>query len=900
MQYAEREETRREHLRELQLYLNLQPFTIGQYRSLSAWLMLVALQTDQGFVLVNSAIDELLRRSVILPRLVVLEGLCAAVLVRARRRLYRLLTQELTDEQRTGLGALLLPHENGRLTVLAWLRSPPGAPNPRNLLVHVERLKKIRALELPPDLGQRIHHNRLLQLAREGAATTIQHLGRMDEMRRPATLAAVMIEASTTLTDEILDLHDRIIGRLFNDARRKHEASFQASGKAINEKVRLYAKIGQALLAARRDRCDPFAAIEQVVSWEDFERSVIEADALARPEDFDFLGLVTESYGQLRRYTPVLLEMFDFRAASAVAPIMAAIETLRAMNRNRSREIPKNAPTEFISSRWYPYVFTERGMDRRFYELCALTELRNKLRSGDIWVVGSRQYKDFDTYLLTPVRYTALRAENGLQLAVATDAKDYITARVARLKQTLDEVDRLAACGELSDAAIVAGELKIAPLVNAVPEEVDGLMRRAYALLPHVKITDLLLEVDGWTGFAQHFTHRKTGEEPKDRALLLTAVLADAINLGLGKMAEACPGITGRQLDWLASMHIYEETYNKALAELVNFHHRQPFAIHWGEGTTSSSDGQRFRAAGRGEQAGQVNLRYGNEPGVLFYTHISDQYTPFHTKVIAANARDATHVLDGLLYHESELAIEEHYTDTAGYTDHVFALCHLLGFRFAPRIRDLGDKRLYVPDYDGDYPALKSLIGGKLNLTLIQAQWPEILRLAASIRHGTVTASLIIRKISSYPRQNSLAVALREVGRLERTLFMLEWIQNPELRRRVQVGLNKGEAKNALARAVFFNRQGELRDRTFENQRYRASGLNLVVTAIILWNTVYLDRAIAALRDHGVAIDIELLRHLSPVGWEHINLTGDYTWQTNRRAAQGRFRPLRPFGATLV
>jgi len=287
----------------------------------------------------------------------------------------------------------------------------------------------------------------------------------------------------------------------------------------------------------------------------------------------------------------------------------------------------------------------------------------------------------------------------------------------------------------------------------------------------------------------------------------------------------------------------------KALAQIVNYHHRQPFAGHWGEGTTSSSDGQQFRAGGRGEQAGQVNLRYGTEPGVLFYTHVSDQYAPFHTKVINATVRDATYVLDGLLYHESDLKIEEHYTDTAGFTDHVFALCHLLGFRFAPRIRDLADRRIYAPEKGHTYPALQGLVGGTLNVPLMATQWKEALRLATSIKQGTVTASLILRKLGAYPRQNSLALALRELGRVERTLFTLEWLQNPELRRRVQVGLNKGEAKNALARAVFFNRLGELRDRTFENQRYRASGLNLVVAAIVLWNTVYLKRAIEALRE---------------------------------------------------
>jgi hypothetical protein len=124
-------------------------------------------------------------------------------------------------------------------------------------------------------------------------------------------------------------------------------------------------------------------------------------------------------------------------------------------------------------------------------------------------------------------------------------------------------------------------------------------------------------------------------------------------------------------------------------------------------------------------------------------------------------------------------------------------------------------------------------------------------------------------------------------GRIERTLFILDWLQSVELRRRVHAGLNKGEARNALARAVFFNRPGEIRDRSFEQQRYRASGLNLVTAAIVLWNTVYLDRAIRALRATGKIIDDTMLQYLSPLGWEHINLTGDYVWRQAANSMMG-------------
>ena len=152
--------------------------------------------------------------------------------------------------------------------------------------------------------------------------------------------------------------------------------------------------------------------------------------------------------------------------------------------------------------------------------------------------------------------------------------------------------------------------------------------------------------------------------------------------------------------------------------------------------------------------------------------------------------------------------------------------------------------------------------------------------MAASIKTGVVTASLILKKLAAYPRQNGLALALRELGRLERTLFTLRWLEDPGLRRKANLELNKGEARNALGRVVFFNRLGELRDRSYENQRYRASGLNLLTAAIILWNTVYLDKAVQELREQGAPVNEGLVPHVAPLGWEHINLTGDYTWES--------------------
>ncbi len=250
-------------------------------------------------------------------------------------------------------------------------------------------------------------------------------------------------------------------------------------------------------------------------------------------------------------------------------------------------------------------------------------------------------------------------------------------------------------------------------------------------------------------------------------------------------------------------------------------------------------------------------------------------------------------MLDGLLYHQTGLAIEEHYTDTGGVTDHVFfGLFHLLGFRFAPRIRDLKDRKLYLFPGDEAPSSLKPLVGGEIDLEHLSVHWSELLRLAASIRSGTVTASAMLRRLAAYPRQNGLALALRELGRVERTISTLDWLRDPALRRRTNAGLNKGEARNALARAIFFNRLGEMRDRSFENQSYRASGMNLLVSAVILWNARYLQAALDHLAVGGTDIKSELIRYVAPLGWEHIGLTGDYVWGADPLPESG-LRPLR-------
>jgi TnpA family transposase len=245
--YGQREQTRREHLVELQTVFGFKPFTMSHYRQAVHTLTELALQTDKGIVLASTLVENLRRQSIILPAMNAIERASAEAITRANRSIHAALADSLIPVHRQCLDELLKRKDGSKMTWLAWLRQSPAKPNSRHMLEHIERLKAWQALDLPAGIERQVHQNRLLKIAREGGQMTPADLAKFESQRRYATLVALAIEGMATVTDEIIDLHDRIIGKLFNAAKNKHQQQFQASGKAINDKVRMYGRIERTL-----------------------------------------------------------------------------------------------------------------------------------------------------------------------------------------------------------------------------------------------------------------------------------------------------------------------------------------------------------------------------------------------------------------------------------------------------------------------------------------------------------------------------------------------------------------------------------------------------------------------------------------------------------------------------
>ena len=886
--YGQRAQTRTDHADLVARYLGIRPFRRGDLALALNLAAQAAEYTDRGEPIVRALMVGLKGERFILPSGDTLERAGLAGRARARKAAAAAIVEGLSSAELTRLDELVINNPDFGMTPLAWLRNFEEAPTAANINGLLERLRYVRGIGIHPVVGGAIPEFRFAQFVREGGVAPAFLLSDYSVNRRRATLTAAVIDLEARLADAAIQMFDRLIGGMFTRARRGRERRYQDSIQSVGQLMRLFGATITALDEAVQNGGDPLELIDEEVGWHRLVAAKAQVDALADLAGEDALVTATERYATLRRFSPAFLDAFTFKASGTGTALIKAIDVIRDANTRKSRDLPDGVPLPFPNRQWKRLITESGRIDRRRYEIAIMATLRDRLRAGDVWIEGTRNYQRFDAYLLG--RRDAAKVAD--VLPVDSNAASYLADRARNLDWRLRRFAKQLKTNKLEGVSLERDRLKLQQMPPVTPPEAEALDRKLDTLLPRVRITELLLEVAERTGFLNAFRDLRSGKEHDNPSTVLAAILADGTNLGLERMANASEGVSYAQLAWTHNWYLSPENYQAALAMIISAHHELPFARHWGAGTSSSSDGQFFRSGRSRSGAADVNAKYGAEPGVKIYSHLSDHFASFGSRIMSATAGEAPYVLDGLVLGAGNLPLHEHYTDTGGATDHVFALCHLLGFRFAPRLRDIGDRKLGSIAAPSTYKGIENLMGRTIKTAAIEADWDDIVRIVASIKDGTVAPSVILRKLAAYKRQNRLDFALAELGRIERTLFTLDWLEQPELRRACQAGLNKGEARHTLAAAIYTNRQGRFTDRSLENQEFRASGLNLLIAAISYWNTVYLDRAAQHLNAVGTTFDAALLAHLSPMGWAHISLTGDYLWEQARRLPAGEFHPL--------
>ncbi|MEG3178622.1 Tn3 family transposase [Sphingomonas sp. RB3P16] len=871
--FARRTPTRYDQLAAIKARFGFTDLSQPVRTSMTAWLATEAMPIVDGCILLDRLLGELRTRRVVIPGISVVERMAAEAMLRAETDLVAAVDDTLDTEMRQRLDTLVDDKVHDRQSRFSWLREPEPPVASASLTEILEKIALIRWTGISRVPIDPRHEPRLTQFAREGVRYTAQAFQQMRPARRRVILLATLRELEATLTDAAISMFGALMGRAHLRARKRLEQRVAVSGREGRDRLMRIAMVLETISRAARAGEDIGAAIRDIMPLEMLDADAAIIRRTAAPHRDDVLSEVAAEYRTFKRAGPQFLQALDFYGRAGTATLRNAMMVLSDLDGDWRKPLPADVPLGHVERRWQRHVVVAGKIDRTHWEMATYGALANALASGDIWVPTSRMHRSLDV-LLAPSPGATLQPPFSLG-----DPHAWLDQRAEQLDSALRGVARNL---DGRDAALFAGERLRFPKEqkddDGRQDEGRHLTLACYGMLPATRITDVLSQVEHWTGFTRHFGHVSTGLPPADERAFLATLIAEATNLGLSRMAEVCGAGSRRALLRMQTWHMREETFRAALACLTDAIHAEPIAAWFGQGHRASADGQAFYLGGPGEAGGAVNAHYGPDPVVKIYTTITDRYAPLHQTVIAGTAGEAIHALDGILGHDSNADLTALHVDGGGVSDIVFATMHLLGLDFEPRIPRLSDRRLYAFEPPKRYGRLASLFGHRLNPDLIVNHWPDIERVIGAMRDRTVTPSLILKKLSAYRQQNSLAAALREVGRIERTLFTLRWFDDPALRRTVTAELNKGEARNSLARAVAFHRLGRFRDRGLENQQTRAAALNLVTAAIILFNCRYLGSAIEEMRRRGTPIDPTMLTRLSPLGWDRINLTGDYVW----------------------
>ncbi len=837
--------------------------------------------TDRPSVVFDKTVDWLLSHRVLLPGRSTLERIVGRIRSRVEERIWRLLAPKY-KEHKEALEELLGIPEGSRTSLLDQLRCGPTRASGPALVRAITRLERVRNLSGKLRVIAHIPPSRIASLARFAQKSKVTAIARLPEQKRMATLTAFIQCLEADAYDDALEVLGMLLDDIFGKAEKAERKVRLRSLKDLDKSAMILADACKVILDEKLPNEDVRNRIFEMASADIISFAVKNIQEIVRPPNDVYYQELDKRYRRIRVFLPTLLKHLHFSSNHAGKPVNLGLQWLKA---HETDETINDVPQEVITDSWRHHVMRSNdAIDIRAYTFCVLEGLRAGLKRRDVFVEKSLCYTDPRAGLLAGPEWKATKPI----ICRTLELSGHPELVLASLTTELDQAYRTTIHNLPNNPAVrfeqVNGKkrLVLSPLDKLEePPSLVSLRRAVLNLIPRVELPEILLEIASRTGFTQSFTHVSDHEaRASDLTTSLCAVLlAEACNTGFEPFVRNdIPALRRERLLWVDQHYVRDETITLANATLVSAQAQIGLAQAWGGGEVASADGMRFVVPVQTIHAGANPKYFGLGRGVTWYNMLSDQFTGLNAITVPGTLRDSLVLLGVVLEQQTDLNPTHIMTDTGAYSDVIFGLFRLLGYRFSPRLADIGGARFWRIDQNADYGPFNDMSRHKINMQLIIENWDDMLRLAGSLKLGRVQANGIMRTLQVADRPTPLAKAVAEFGRMDKTIHSLTYLDDKIKRRATLTQLNRSEGRHRLAREVFHGRRGELRQRYRVGQEDQLGALGLVLNVIALWNTVYSDAAIKQLKEEGFTINESDVPRLSPLGSDHINVLGRYSF----------------------
>ncbi len=816
---------------------------------------------------------------IIPPGQTTLKRIISSANIQYENEVFETFEKKMPEDLRREIDLLLeIPNES-KISELASLKQYPPEATAQTILKYIERFEKLCELRVHEiDLGdfsvQKVIE--LSQLAKRYDVTTIK---RFSQVKRNAIVECFLVESLKTVLDHIVEMHDQFLIKMKRRSSISYEKRHRRLRKTHKKDLKKILQFTDDTLGFENNPDGTLDDLFGMYPAKEIRLAKESCEVFLKLEEHGVIGELQKRYSNLREYAPRFFKL-PFHGEAGTEPILKGLEIVRSLDRGEMKKLPADLPLQFVPSAWKKSLENEDGtINRAVWEISLAFAVRDALRSGALFLAESRKYLSFWDMVYEAKKWETEKFDilNAMKIPCQFDKV------LEKLLKEFEEIAWVTEKGLPTNpfASIKNGRLRLKRLEPLeVSEETKRLKYMIETSLPRVRIERLLMDVDDWCGFSNSFSPLD-GYEPRitnRREALMASITAHGTNLGISSMGESADGITVDMLRHMSRWFLRESTLKGANTTLVNYHAQLPLSSVWGDGTISSSDGQRFRVRQK-SLIGSVYPRYFGyyDRGVSIYTHMSNLLSVFSTQILSCSSeRESLYVLDGLVANDTEVQPEQHHTDTHGYTEHIFALSYLLGISFMPRIKNLKKQRLYKIDKTRKYGALEPLFHGSVDIEIIREQWDQMGRVAASLKGRLTPAHVIVKRLAN--SSDRLAKAFTMLGRIIKTAFILRYIHEEELRRMTLRQLNFGELRHSLAQHLFFADQGDFLSKDFEQIMNKASCLSLLSNAVLVWNTVKIMEIVDRLEMNGEIVSREALSKVLPLCFEHIIPTGTYNF----------------------
>ncbi len=783
--YVDREMTAYEHQWQIREAYRFRAFDDGEVTAQFNTFLEGRAWTHAGgpAALFYQAVGWLRRNRVLLPGITVLVRLVGTVREAAAERTYAELAAacaKVNEDSPRRLRALLVVPAGERFSLLQlWQRGSSRVSGP-GMVKSLERAADVAALRVREVDCSTVPANRITSLVRYGLASKARALEALAEPRRTATLLAMVRHLDAAATDDALDVFAELMTtRLINPARNASAAQRLASLPRLERASRTLAAVTGELIQILDTATAAGAAISSESLREALERAArreqiahaLETVRELVPDDDGSAAAAMrvelgERYRTVRPFLPILSQSLSLAAAPGGARVLTAVASLPGLAARKVKVKPL-LPTEIneglIPAMWKRAIYAnpdvaEGGVDRDAYAVCVLEQLHKALRVRDVYAAPSHRWADPRARLLDGENWDQIRPKvlDGLGLTVPVE--EHLRSAVSVLDAAWTQMaDRLHETGPQASVRIVPGAGGRARLsverLDALDAStsVEELRALTAAMLPRIDLSDLLLEVHAWTGFLDAYVHVSgSASRMNDLPISVAALLiAEACNVGLVPVTDPNnEALTKDRLSHVDQNYVNAETHAAANTMLVAAQAQVPIAQLWGGGLLASVDGLRFVVPVRSLNSGPSPKYFGYKRGLTWLNAVNDQACGIGAQVVAGTPRDSLHILDVLLNLDAGPKPDLIATDEATYSNIVFGVFRILGYRFSPRISDIGDTRYWRATWpgqpEGDYGPLNSIARNKVNLDKITTMWPDMLRVAGSL----VTRSMSARTTS--------------------------------------------------------------------------------------------------------------------------------------------------------